>query len=139
MAHTNPLGGTISDTLLGLKRAFGPVPAALVSCAELASIPAFGRCPTGAAAAEFPDHGPFGVNLADVTWPAADVSAQRLAGLPVLGIAAATNGSVQAVEQVRTLLENAYPAIDMPSTMAETSADAQQATTRTSNSRTWSS
>jgi hypothetical protein len=126
VAHTSPLRGSIPDTLLGLKQAFGPVPAALVSCAQLASIPAFGRCPTGAAAAEFPDHDLFGVNLADVTWPAANVPAQRLAGLPVLSIAAATNGSVPAVEQVRTLLENAYPTIDTPSTMAETSADAQQ-------------
>jgi hypothetical protein len=126
VSHSNPLGTTIPDTLLGLQQSYGPVAAAVVSCAQLADIPAFGRCPTGAAAAEFPDHELFGVTLAGVTWPAADISAQRLATLPVLGIAAATDGSVPAVEQVRTLLENAYPAISMPSTMAEISADAEQ-------------
>jgi hypothetical protein len=87
------------------------VPAAVVSCAQLAGVPGLGRCPAGAAAAKVPasltDIG--GGNLADITWPAADVSARRLDSLPLGSLDVATNGSQPAIEQARTILENAYP------------------------------
>jgi hypothetical protein len=107
-------------------------PAAVVSCAQLASTPGLGRCPTGAAAAKvsaaLPDI--WGANLADVTWPAADVSARRLGSLPLgslpLGsLDVATNGSQSAIEQARTILENAYPTgtgAPPPQTRGETNA-----------------
>jgi hypothetical protein len=87
-------------------------PAAVVSCAQLASDPGLGRCPAGAAAAKVPasltDIG--GGNLADFTWPAAaDVPARRLDGLSLASLDVATNGSQPAIEQARTVLENAYP------------------------------
>ena len=86
-------------------------PAAVVSCAQLASDPGLGRCPAGAAAAKVPasltDIG--GGNLADFTWPAADVPARRLDSLPLASLDVATNGSQPAIEQARTVLENAYP------------------------------
>ena len=61
--------------------------AGLVSCAQLAEIPAYGRCPAGAAAAVFPAslfqnlylsgyH--VGLTMAEVTWPAAGVTAARI-------------------------------------------------------------
>jgi hypothetical protein len=85
-------------------------PAAVVSCAQLAGVPGLGRCPAGAAAAKVPAslidvEG----NLAEFTWPAADVPAQRLDSLPLASLDLATNGSQPAIEQARTILENAYP------------------------------
>jgi hypothetical protein len=86
-------------------------PAAVVSCAQLASTPGLGRCPAGAAAAKvsasLPDLAD--ANLAAVTWPAAHVPVRQLGSLPLSSLEVATNGSVSAVEQARTVLENAYP------------------------------
>jgi len=97
----------------------------VVSCAQLAAVPALGRCPAGATAAAFPAdgfNGPlFGPDAATITWPAANVPAARLDTLGVDAINVATNGSVPAVEQARTVLENApaYPAIRAPSTIGD--------------------
>ena len=87
------------------------IPAAVVSCAQLASTPGLGRCPAGAAAAKVPASltDIAGGNLAEVTWPAADVPARRLDSLPLGSLDVATNGSQPAIEQARTILENAYP------------------------------
>jgi FtsX-like permease family len=102
-----------------------PAPAGVVSCAQLAAVPALGRCPAGATAAAFPEdgfNGPlFGLDATGITWPAANVPATRLDGLGVDAINVATNGTVPAVEQARTVLENAraYPAINAPSTLGD--------------------
>ena len=103
-----------------------PVPAGVVSCAQLAAVPALGRCPAGAAAAAFPkdglgEGGLWGVQTAGITWPAANVPAARLDSLGVDAINVATNGSVPAIEQARTVLESApaYPAINAPSTLGD--------------------
>ena len=103
----------------------GPVPAGVVSCAQLATVPALGRCPAGAATAAFPAagfNGPlFGTDATAITWPAANLAATRLDTLGVDAIDVATNGTVPAIEQARTLLENAreYPAISTPSTIGD--------------------
>jgi hypothetical protein len=101
-------------------------PAAVVSCAQLASVPGLGRCPAGAAAAKVSASlTDTGSNLADVTWPAADVPARRLDSLPLGSLYVATNGSRPAIEQARTVLENAYPTgtgLPPPETIGETSA-----------------
>ena len=103
----------------------GPVPAGVVSCAQLAAVPALGRCPAGATAVAFPEDGfndtLFGVDTTGITWPAANVPATRLDSLGVDAINVATNGTVPAVEQARTVLENApaYPAIGAPPTIGE--------------------
>jgi hypothetical protein len=103
----------------------GPVPAGVISCAQLATVPALGRCPAGAAAAAFPAdgfNGPlFGVDATAITWPRANVPATRLDTLGVDAINVATNGTVPAVEQARTLLENAraYTAVAAPSTIGD--------------------
>jgi hypothetical protein len=102
-----------------------PVPAGVVSCAQLAAVPALGRCPAGAAAAAFPEDGfndaLSGVDTARITWPAADVPARLLGDLAVDAIDVATDGSVPAVEEARTVLENAraYPAASTPPTVGE--------------------
>ncbi|HTT54310.1 MAG TPA: ABC transporter permease [Streptosporangiaceae bacterium] len=117
------LGGSVP----GFPSAFretGPVPAGLVSCAQLDRAPGLGRCPAGAAAVSFPkflDAAPPGKSLARITWPAADVPAGRLGGLGLDSIDIATDGSASAVEQARTGLENAnpYPSVNVPLTLDE--------------------
>jgi FtsX-like permease family protein len=102
-----------------------PVPAGLVSCAQLATVPALGRCPAGAITAAFPEDGldgPLdGATSAGITWPVANVPASRLDSLGVDAIDVGTNGSVQAVERARTVLENAraYAAPGGPSTLGD--------------------
>jgi hypothetical protein len=103
-----------------------PVPAGVVSCAQLASVPALGRCPAGATAAAFPEagfSGPlFGLTTAgSITWPTANVPASGLDSLSVDAIDVATNGSVAAMERARTVLENApaYPTINAPSSIGD--------------------
>ena len=97
----------------------------MVSCAQLATVPALGRCPAGAAAAAFPAdgfNGPlFGIDATTITWPTANLQVTRLDTLGVDAINVATNGTVPAIEQARTLLENAreYPAISTPSTISD--------------------
>ena len=103
----------------------GPVPAGVISCAQLATVPALGRCPAGATAAAFPADGfagPLsGVDATGITWPAANVPAARLDSLGVDAVNVATNGTVPAVEAARTVLENApaYLADGTPSTVGE--------------------
>ena len=102
-----------------------PVPAGVVSCAQLATVPALGRCPAGATAAAFPEDGfdgPLdGTTSAGITWPAVNVPAARLDTLAVDAINVGTNGSVPAIEQARTVLENAhaYFAPSAPSTLGD--------------------
>jgi hypothetical protein len=120
-------GLSIPGALLGFAPRYGAIPAGLVSCAQLASIPSFGRCPAGATAAIFPANGVFGGKaLAGITWPAGAVSASRFDRLPVVAINVATNGTVPAIEQARTVLDTAYPGYDAPATLSEQHADAIQ-------------
>ena len=100
--------------------------AGLVSCTQLVSAPALGRCPAGTAAVAFPVVLGSGRNLAGYTWPAADVSARQPGSPGLYSLYVTTNGSVPAVEQARTVLENAYPAVHgTPSTFAETTVSKQ--------------
>jgi hypothetical protein len=117
--------GTFHNLGTGPGVAPSPVSAGVVSCAQLAAVPALGRCPAGATAAAFPEDG-FGGPLdastsAAITWPAVNVPASRLDSLGVDAINVGTNGSVPAVEQARTMLENAYtsPSLSAPSTIGD--------------------
>jgi hypothetical protein len=103
-----------------------PVPAGVIACPQLATMPALGRCPAGAVAAAFPEqgfNGPlFGFwNLSGVVWPAVNITASRLDGLGVDAVNVGTTGSVSAVERARTVLENGYPdtTINAPSTIGD--------------------
>jgi hypothetical protein len=106
-----------------------PVPAGVVSCAQLATVPALGRCPAGATAAAFPKDGLDGAlyglqDLSGITWPAVNVPSARLDGLGLDAVNVGTDGSVSAVEQARTVLESAYAYANLngPSTIGELSA-----------------
>jgi hypothetical protein len=116
--------------------ATGPQPAGslgpieqVVSCADLATVPALGHCPRGAATAMIaPDYGGgFGLqrrtSMSRTTWPAAGVSTSQLQQLPIDTIIAATDGSAAALERARTVLDLAYPAAFAPETSAEMQAD----------------
>ena len=102
-----------------------PIPAGVVSCAQLATVPALGRCPAGATAAAFPEDGFAGpldaTTSAGITWPAVNVPASRLGALRVDAIDVGTNGTVSAIEQTRTVLDNAaaYPSAGGPSTLGD--------------------
>ena len=121
----------------------GPVPAGVVSCAQLATVPALGRCPAGAMAAAFPSdgfNGPLtGTDATTITWPAANLPATRLDTLGVDAINVGTDGSLPAVEQARTVLENAhaYPASARRPPSATSPRRTTPPTAPTSSSRTW--
>jgi FtsX-like permease family len=128
VVHADPkltIPGTFHDLGANLGGPQSPVPAGVVSCAQLATVPALGRCPAGATAAAFPEDGfagPLdGMTSAGITWPAVNVPAARLDTLAVDAINVGTNGSVPAVEQARTVLENApaYAAPNAPSTLGD--------------------
>ena len=107
------------------------IPAGVASCAQLASVPGLGRCPAGAAAAKVPSSlTNTGGNLAGVTWPAAAIPAGRLDSLPLGSLDVSTNGSQPAIEQARTVLENAYPTgtgLPPPQTIGEYTANSNTA------------
>jgi hypothetical protein len=104
-----------------------PIPADVVSCAQLATIPVLGRCPAGATAAAIPA-GIFGSNgilgnqdISGFTWPAANVPAARLDAFGVDAIGVETDGTTAAIEQARTVLEaeSGYPVLNAPSTLED--------------------
>ena len=106
---------------------FHQVPASVVSCAQLATVPALGRCPAGATTAAYPAGGFSANGLAGnigatgITWPAANVPVARLDTLAVDSVNVGTDGSVAAIERARTLLEtaHAYPVLNAPSTLGD--------------------
>jgi FtsX-like permease family len=119
--------GTFHDLGGDGKGHFSPVPASVMSCAQLANVSALGQCPAGAATAAFPAaaFGAYGVLddsiLTGITWPAANVPAARLDSLAVDSVYVGTDGTTAALEQARTVLENsrAYPVFSAPSTLGD--------------------
>jgi predicted lysophospholipase L1 biosynthesis ABC-type transport system permease subunit len=90
-----------------------PGPDGLVRCAQLTHTPAIGKCPRGATvvAIDSTFGNGFGrkATIDQVVWPAAPITPEALAALPVHALVVGTNGSTAAVESVRTQLENAVP------------------------------
>jgi hypothetical protein len=109
---------------MGFQGMGGP-PAGVVSCAQLATVPALGRCPAGAATAEFPEdgfNGPLqGVSNVGITWPAAHLQGAQLDSFSVDAIDVATDGSVPAIERARTVLEStpAYASLGTPFSLTD--------------------
>ncbi|WP_202862617.1 FtsX-like permease family protein [Antricoccus suffuscus] len=81
----------------------------VVSCAQLAGTPAFGRCPAGAETVKIDtNYGGAvveqGSTMADTVWPDAGLSVSQLQSLPISTIAVGTDGTSAAVERARTIL-----------------------------------
>jgi FtsX-like permease family protein len=105
----------------------GPRPS-LVSCSALAATPGLGRCPAGASVASVQlELGGSVTSMSSTVWPAASVSSDQLPSLPVRGLAIDAQGSRAAVEQARTVLEQAYPYKYFPLTIAEDQANSSGA------------
>jgi hypothetical protein len=97
-------------------------PTGLVACAQLAKTPAVGQCAPGAKVATVGYILAQGASTSPVAthvWPAATVSPDRLAGLPVLSVVVATDGAATSVERVRTALQVAFPFHDPPTAVDE--------------------
>jgi hypothetical protein len=104
LVHRNPVTGPTD-------------PRGLISCADLARVPALGRCPARAAVAAIePDLA--GSRVVPSVWPAVPVPAARLRGMQVMSLVVVTGGSTAAVERTRTALELAYPQTGAPPTVA---------------------
>jgi len=123
------LGGSAAG-LPSIFQETGPVPAGVVSCAQLAAVPGLGlgHCPAGAGAVKFPEFLDTTLpakSLATITWPAAAVPARQLGRLNLDSIDIATNGTQPAVEKARTTLARAgaYPSQGTPLTLSERAAE----------------
>ncbi|MFF1795821.1 FtsX-like permease family protein [Kitasatospora sp. NPDC058263] len=91
----------------GERPGFSP---SLVLCDDLAQTPVAGHCPAGASVAGVPQWAFLDLRSnAAHEWPAAPVSAEEAAALPVRNVYVSTDGSVAAMERTRTLLTEAYP------------------------------
>jgi hypothetical protein len=101
----NPPAGITADNLVG--------------CAQLARLPALGRCAPGAAVAAFdlqPAGSTPGANRTRV-WPTVSMPASRLARLPASGMLVGTDGSTAAIETARTMIETTFPLQSSPVTV----------------------
>ena len=99
----------------------------VVSCGDLAGVPALGHCPPGASIVTIaPDYGGGVLNrsaMADATWSPADVPVGGLPSLAVDSIVVGTDGSTAAIEQARTVLDLAYANVYAPQTIGEIQAN----------------
>ena len=92
----------------------GDIQHGLVSCAQLGTTPALGKCRPGATYAALGDDIAFmpvtkSVTVAaSTTWPSAHPT-NSLNSLPVQLIAVATNGSMSAIASAETTLDRAFP------------------------------
>ena len=102
----------------------------LVSCTELAGVPALGRCVPGAATAEvmtdygggIGDHKP----MSERTWPPTDLTVAQLTHLRADSVVVGTDGSTAAIERARTLLDALYPNTFAAQTIEEIQANDQR-------------
>ena len=108
----------------------------LVSCAQLTSTPALGRCAAGARVATITPrfNVPIGTaalgragntSMTGKVWPAATVPPGRLPRLPARVVVVATDGSAAAIVRARTVLEAAYPYLGSALTIGERNAQAR--------------
>jgi hypothetical protein len=98
----------------------------VASCADIARVPALGRCPAGATTVAIMTD--FGGALdrkpmSERTWPSADLTAAQFARLRVDSIVVGTDGTTAAIERARTLLDAAYPSTYAAQTIGEIQAN----------------
>jgi predicted lysophospholipase L1 biosynthesis ABC-type transport system permease subunit len=101
----------------------------VVSCAELARVPALGRCTAGANAAGIMTDFSGALDLrpmSEQAWPAVDITAAQLTHLRVDTLVVGTDGSTAAIERARTVLDAAYPNTFAAQTIGEIQANDKQ-------------
>jgi hypothetical protein len=115
----------------------GPVPRGgdlqygVVSCAELATTPALGKCHAGTKFAALGDDIAFepvtkSVTIAaSTTWPNAQPT-EGVSKLPAQLIAVATNGSLATINEVETVLDSRFPFESRTSLFGDANAQASQ-------------
>jgi hypothetical protein len=114
LVYQAPSGTRTDATVPDINGLGGNIQYGLVSCAELVTTPALGRCQPGATYAALGDDIAFmpvtkSVTIAaTTTWPTAHIS-QNVEKLPVQLIAVATNGSASAIARAETVLDRAFP------------------------------
>ncbi|MEU4244815.1 ABC transporter permease [Actinoplanes sp. NPDC026619] len=108
LAGLRPIRGVSSTTILRKN----PVKYAdaLVACADIPAV--YGRCEAGATvAAVASGFVPYRQTVeSSRVWPAAPVSVDALPQLPVESVVVGTDGSADAIEKARTVLELTFPA-----------------------------
>jgi hypothetical protein len=131
LIHTNPLGTTVAQAPApaGLPLAgpplgeHPPTVAGLISCQQSGGVSGFGHCADGAEVASVPTAFEFdpppGAVAALGVWPAAAISSEKLASVPVQSIIVSTTGAASAIERVRTALAVAFPGRNPATTYAE--------------------
>jgi hypothetical protein len=99
----------------------------VVSCRDLARVPALGRCPAGASVVKIsPDFGGGFLHrsaMPDITWPPSGITTAQFRGLRIDTVAVGTDGSRAAIERARTVLDLAYPGIFAAQTVTEIHSD----------------
>ncbi|MFG2692320.1 FtsX-like permease family protein [Kitasatospora sp. NPDC048407] len=91
----------------------------VVACADLEPIKIYGHCAPGAQTAYVPSLWWGGRDQQASEWPAAPFTPEQLATMGVLNVVVDTDGSPAAVEQTRTMVDAAYPAIRQAMTLGE--------------------
>ncbi|CAI7979485.1 FtsX-like permease family protein [Frankia sp. Hr75.2] len=123
MAALSVIPGVSGVALIHASSVQGPV----VSCAELAAVPALGSCPEAAAgsavAAVNPDFGggvvATSTPMSNATWPVVGVSTAGLSQVPLNAIVVGTDATTEAVERARTVLALAIPTTYPSLTLSE--------------------
>ncbi len=117
--YANPTRVSVPIAALGRRQTFGLDSTGLVTCTQLARIPALGRCGNGAAVAIIPSFvNARQFNASVFTWPSPPAVPARLRHLPVKAIAVSTDGSAAAIGRAQTSLEQAYPYEVPPATIS---------------------
>jgi hypothetical protein len=126
LVYTAPASLSTDGPIPDINGLGGDLQFGVVSCAELAKVPALGRCQPGATLAAIGDDLGFmpvtkSVSLAAVTtWPGAHL-AKPIEELPVTMAAVATDGSGTAIARVETILDAAYPFVGSASLFGQLS------------------
>jgi len=95
---------------------------AVITCSDLDRLAVYGRCPPGARVAAV---NPGLVDTPGTEIEAADLDPAAVAGLPIMSVVVNTANHA-ALEQARTLLENAFPRGQPPASEGEREADNSQ-------------
>ncbi len=131
--NLSAIGGVTGVTVIHQNPAVQPDqpgPDGLVLCAQLTHTPAIGKCRRGATVVAIDSMlgNGFGrkTTIDQVVWPAAPISPEALAALPVHALVVGANGSTAAVETARTQLEDAVPSRFPPDTLSSMNPDSDR-------------